>query len=104
MKRVLALATGSTAGSILGTRGILPSATEQGLAQAFFSLIIALITGLVVLIQTKVVEGGIVEAPEDWFASPLFGLLWADTWLIWSAISPLGRYVGDFPHPSTDPV
>ncbi len=74
LKKVLAVWLGSTGGSLISTWGILPSRTEQTFAQLVFSLCIAIVLGLTSTIQNKVVEGWLMQNPEDWLL-PLY-LAW----------------------------
>lgn len=91
-EKALAMLIGGASGSLITSWGILPSALETLVSQSLISTCTALCITLILWLHAKFEQ--MLDAREDWMSSPLFGLIWAVSWLIWTVISPLGRHVG----------
>jgi hypothetical protein len=91
LKKSLALAIGSAGGSLFTTWGILPSGIETLLFQGVVSTSVALFIILILWLHTTVAD--LLDVNEDWISSPLFGLIWAGLWLLWTKLPPFGRLV-----------
>lgn len=90
-EKALAMLIGGASGSLITSWGILPSALETLLSQALISTCTALCITLIVWLHAKIEQ--MLDTRDDWTSSPVFGLIWAVSWLVWTKISPLGRHV-----------
>lgn len=81
-----------TADSYTTTRGLLASKGQVLFGQLALSTGLAFTSWLAVVAHRQAIRGGALSE-GNWDTTLAFGLLWAMAWLVFSWISPFGRYV-----------